>query len=361
MREAFLQLLNGERPRETVWCVDLTYYVDAHVAAGDAPARWQDEIGHLELCRELGCLPYFWYDRFWAGTPAFEGVEVDAETAGATRRQTWRSPAGTLTGITERLGGSWSDAPVQYPVQTEADLDVWLDILTRRRLEPANLDEYRARLELWARYDGVPCLGLPRSPLPAFITEWAGVAHGALLLADCPDKVAAGLALLEKQEQAILDAVAHLLPPVVHFPDNLSSDNLTPFFDSHLAGPYRRRLARLHAAGVRCAVHLDGAVRGLLPKLAGVGFDAVEAVTPQPVGDVSLQEMRALAGRDDLVLWGGVPGAMFAPPFDWPRMERHVAALLDAWRGTPFIVGSADQLPPNGDLSWVRRIADRLN
>ena len=36
-------------------------------------------------------------------------------------------------------------------------------------------------------------------------------------------------------------------------------------------------------AGVRAAVHLDGEVRGLLPRLAEVGFDAVESITPAPV------------------------------------------------------------------------------
>ena len=356
MRESFLQLLRGERPSEIVWCADLTYWVD-----GNQRADLQGEEAHIRFCRELGAMPYFWYGKFWAGEPVYDGVTIETEVRGDRRRRTYRSSAGAITEESAFLEGSWSEAPVGHSVQTEADLDVFLDILSRRQLQPANLADYHERLELWARYDGVPCLGLPRSPLPAFFTEWAGVEHGALLALDCPDKVAAALDLMEQQETAVLDAVCRLAPPVVHFPDNLSSDNLTSLFDAHMAERYRRRIARLHAAGIRCAVHLDGAVRGLLPKLAAAGFDAIEAVTPEPCGDVTVDEMRAVAGNDRVILWGGVPGAMFAPPFTWAQMQAHVAHLLECWLGTRFVVGVADQVPPNGEVEFVRKIAEIIN
>src|SRR5690606_30377364 len=101
-------------------------------------------------------------------------------------------------------------------------------------LEPTNVADYPARARHWARHDGVPCLGLPRSPLPAFVTEWAGVENGALLLFDEPEKCAAVLALMEEQEQVIIDAVAEVAPAVVHFPDNLDSGNLTSFYDLYM-------------------------------------------------------------------------------------------------------------------------------
>src|SRR3990172_2006681 len=163
MRHAFLQLLRGGRPQDIVWCADLTYWVD-----GNQRADLQGEEAHLRFCRELGCLPYFWYGKFWAGAPVYDGVEILTETRRDRHQRTFRTPVGELVEESAFLKGSWSEAPVRHPVQTEADLDVLLSILERRRLQPANLADYRARLDLWARYDGVPCLGLPRSPLPAF-------------------------------------------------------------------------------------------------------------------------------------------------------------------------------------------------
>jgi hypothetical protein len=51
---------------------------------------------------------------------------------------------------------------------------------------------------------------------------------------------------------------------------------------------------------------------------------------------------------------------MFAPPYTWTDMKRHVEKLLDAWRGTPFVVGVGDQVPPNGDITMVKRISDMI-
>ena len=128
-----------------------------------------------------------------------------------------------------------------------------------------------------------------------------------------------------------------------------------------MAAFYRSRLEKLHTAGVKCAVHLDGTVRGLLPKLAEVGFDAIEAVTPQPAGDVAVEEMRDIAQNDQVILWGGVPGAMFSTPYTWNDMESHLRKLLDSWSGTRFVVGVADQVPPDGNIQYCKKIAEMID
>jgi hypothetical protein len=207
----------------------------------------------------------------------------------------------------------------------------------------------------------LPCLALPRSPLPAFVYQWAGIERTAYLVQDCPDLVRTVLDLMEAQEEPVLDAVCRLAPPLVHFPDNLASDNLTGYYDRFLAGTHARRLDRLHRAGCKAAVHLDGRVQGLLPKLVAVGFDAVEALTPRPAGDLELEEIRPVAGSDAVILWGGVPGVLFAPPYTWRDMETHVRRLLRAWAGLPFVVGVADQVPPDGDIGYCLRIAELLD
>ncbi|HEY3415282.1 MAG TPA: hypothetical protein VGM23_00230 [Armatimonadota bacterium] len=201
---------------------------------------------------------------------------------------------------------------------------------------------------------------MPHSPLSSFLVEWAGIEDGNYLIADCDMTVREVMALLQAIEAPVLDALCELRPPLVHFPDNLSSENFTGLYDVWMAPTHQWRLDRLHAAGVPVAVHLDGTVRGLLPKLAMLGFDSVEALTPRPVGDIALAEMRQVAGNDTLILWGGVPGAMFAPPYTWADMERHIAELLAYWGGTPFIIGVADQVPPDGDITFCQRIAEMV-
>jgi hypothetical protein len=99
-------------------------------------------------------------------------------------------------------------------------------------------------------------------------------------------------------------------------------------------------------------------VRGILGQLVAAGFDAIEALTPQPAGDMPVEEMRPLADSDAVILWGGVPGALFAPPYTWRDMEQHVFRVLEAWSGTPFVLGVADQVPPDGDIAFCSGISE---
>lgn len=361
MRAAMLDMLAGRPARRIVWTADVSYWVFAQRCQGRGEAAWETEQGHLDFCNHHGCMPYYWYGSSQVCRPIYDGVFVRQESAAGLSTTVWHCPAGELREESRFMAESFSTSLTKHAVETKADLETLLYVLRRRRLEPMNLSDYSARVIRWEAADGIPLIACLRSPLPALFTDWAGVQNAVYLLADHEDLVREILSLIEAQEQPILDAICSAPPPLVHFCDNLSSENLTGYFDEFMAAPYRRRLDRLHEAGVRCAVHLDGTVRGLLPKLAAVGIDAIEALTPAPVGDVAVEEMRRLAANNRVILWGGLPGAMFAPPFTWEDMRSHLLSLLAAWSTTPFVVGVADQIPPNGDITLCAKISDLLN
>jgi hypothetical protein len=365
MLASLLKLLSHQLPTRPVWTADLTYWIAGQPTRVIVENGWDTEAGHLRLCQELGLLPYYWYENFWAGALTSDQTSIQSATdTSGLHTRTWTTPPGNLTEESRFVPESRSQAITRYPVQTKDDLKILLYHLEHAQVVPANLDSYPARRLTWASFGGLPSLALPRSPLPAFLTEWAGVQHGIYLLLDEPVLVGAVLDQLERLEAPVIaglrDLAAQIAPDplLVHFADNLTSEVYTPFFTAHMADRYSRRLERLHAASISCAVHLDGTVRGLLPRLAEVGIDAIEALTPQPVGDVAVEEMRQVARNAQVILWGGVPGAMFSPPFTWPEVERHVRKTLTAWEGTPFILGTADQVPPDGDIDFVKRISE---
>jgi hypothetical protein len=359
MLEAFLRIIEGQPADEVVWTADLAYWIHAEQRAGRADPEWDTEEGQLRLCRSLGVMPYYYYGQFLLAEPVYaHGIDVSRTDRGDRSWTRFHTPVGDLVQETVYLPTSCSTGVTKHFVTSEQDLDILSYIIEHRHLEPTNLVDYEERRRAWQRYDGFPSLALPRSPLAAFAYEWAGIQDAVFLLFDCRSKVERVFAMMAEQEGPILDAVCSASPPLVHFIDNLSSENFTSLYDRYLGPHHRSRIERLHAHGVRCAIHMDGTVRGLLPKLAASGFDSVEALTPQPVGDVTAQEMRRIAGNERMALWGGVPGAMFAPPYTWDQMRAHVLSVLDSWRGTPFVLGVADQVPPNGDIHFCRRIAD---
>lgn len=360
MLESFLKILNGDEVDEIVWTADLCYWIDGQPEETVMENGWDTETGYLRLCNELGSMPYFWYGKFWAGELQGDTVEINSDIRKSSRHRSWRTPVGTLREIMDFAKESHSWSITKHAVENEADLKILLYILENNHFIPANLNDYPERMALWREYDGLPPIGMLRSPLSAFLLEWAGVENGIYLLMDQSDLVEHILQLLEKDEGVIIDALCELQPPLVHFPDNLTSEIFAGFFEQYMAERYKKRLKRLHAAGIKCAVHLDGTVRGLLPKLVKSGIDAIEALTPQPIGDVAVEEMREIADSDGVILWGGVPGAMFSHPFQWREMEQHIVKTVQCWEGKPFILSVADQVPPDGDITMVRKISDLI-
>lgn len=354
LRERFLAAVAGDASAPPVLAPDLSYWLQAHPLPGSA-----DVSATADFHRRLGVLPYYVYGSAlsylsFPDSPAHTVEEGDGRWA-----TIWETPLGPLRKETTRLPASVTEAITAYPVQSPDDLRRLIAMYSSARVVPLPIGAYRERDRLLAGYDGYALLAVPRSPVPALMVDWAGVMNGVVLLADAPELCREFFAVVARLCLEAVDILCAAAPPLIHVCDNLTSDVYTPYYAESMAPHYRAVLERLHGAGCRVATHLDGTVRGLLPLLAETGFDVVEALTPQPVGDASAAEMRALAGPST-VLWGGLPGAMFAPPWTWEQFRAHVLEVLAAWRGTPFILGIADQLPPDGDIEFVRRTAALL-
>jgi len=359
--ENFLKLLNGENADRVVWTADISYWINGQKQAGTADPAWDTEEGSLQLHKDLGVMPYYFYDKFWTGRAVYDKtVEIQQECNNGITSNRIVTPVGTITEESSFMPESCCEGITSHMISSPEDMDILLYILEHRHLEPCNLEGYAERKALYEKYDGLPCLGLPRSPLSSLCYEWAGLQDMVYLMFDCEDKVLTALDMIEAEQQTIINAVCELAPPLVHFPDNLSSDNLTSYYNEHMRDRHRRRIEKLHSVGTKCAVHLDGTTQGLLPKLVKSGFDAIEALTPAPAGDLTVAEMQECAGSDSVILWGGAPGVLFAPPYKWSDMEAHVQGVLETWKDRPFVLGVADQVPPDGDITFCRKIADML-
>jgi len=114
-----------------------------------------------------------------------------------------------------------------------------------------------------------------------------------------------------------------------------------PIWRAHLAPYYRRRVAQLQAAGKWVHIHVDGAMKPLLPHLRDCPWDGIEAATPLPQGDVTLDRSR-IPGRQGALGWdtGRVLPAHFLRG-DARRMRQR--------RGTTVLptpgMGISDELP----------------
>ena len=358
-RQRLLAPFQGITPDRPALLADLSYWYSAAKAAGTLEKQYDGQEGYKRLHKDLGVCYYYDYADHEVFTTRYEGATVETKESPTERRRFWRTPKGELTDCWHYLPQSSCWALVEYAVKTVDDFPVMMDLFQRVRYAPA-YEEY-ARLDAWIGASGIPLAAVPRSPLPALLADWCGVEQTIFFLMDHPDVVAEALAVIDRANDMAFEIIGNAPCSLLHFCDNLDSSASTPFFEEHMKACYARRLKQLHQAGKFAVVHLDGRVRGLLPKLAKCGFDGVESITPAPVGDVTVEETRGLADNDRLVLWGGIPGAMFCAPWSERDVCAQTRQVMEHWgKQGRLVVGTADQIPPDGAIGWCRAIADAI-
>ncbi len=355
-RERMDAVLRGETPDAMAWCGDMTYWHSAHREIGDLPERWQGPNGLHELHRELNIGEYI------PGCTAGDTVEGDEVRHEVTvndgrRVARWETPVGSIQEVQEYAPDSFSWGYTEHAVKSVADLRVVRYLYEHRRFTPRP-ENYRELDRTYAAYGFGPAhYGSPPTPISELNKHWVGVMDLAYLLADEPEEMGQTLAAIEKSADEVYRAIAAGPHSWVMICENLTATTMGGYFDDYIAPHVTRWTGWLREGGHISMLHNDGTLRGTLDKLGPAGVDCIDSVVPKPVGDVEIADLRTLAG-DDVILIGGLPGAMFAPPFTAADIEKQVKEIIKHHKDTSkFIFGVADQVPPNGDLELVKLVS----
>jgi hypothetical protein len=336
------------------WVADLTYWRHAQQLAGTLPPEYEGDEGFVKLHADHHVGYYLGYAPVWLDT--LDDVEVSSGTEGHVTTTRWQTPVGEIRGQTRLLPETASSAHVKWPVESPDDLRVLRYIADATRTTP-NYERYEL-LERLSGDQGHPTVLPPRSPVSQMLAQWTGVVNLTYLLADARQEVELTLEALGRAADGAYEAICACDTPFVELGDNLTGEVVTHWFERYQFDYYVQRVEQLHGVGKKMGTHLDGTVHGILPLLVRTGLDFVESITPEPVGDVAIEDVRDLAGPD-IILFGGIPGAMFAPPFAAADMRRQVERTIECHWGTGrFILGAADQVPPNGDMNLVRLVGE---
>ena len=354
-RERMEAVFRGARLDTMAWFGDLTYWYDAHRKIGDLPPRWQGPNGLHEMHRELsigeyipGCDP--------CDTVEGAGVRCNVTEQNGRRVTQWQTPVGTVQEVQEYSPTSFSWGYTEHAIKEARDLRVVRHLFEHREYVPRP-DYY---LQLDAAYRaygfGPAHYAAPPTPISELNKHWIGVMELTYFFVDAPGEMAATLAAIGAAHDKIYRHIAAGPASYSMICENLSGITMGSYFAGYIAPHLRRWTAWLHERGHRALLHNDGTLRGTLEGLADAGVDCVDSVVPKPVGDVGLDELRPLAG-DEIILLGGLPGAMFAPPFGAADIERQVLEIIRLHKDSGrFMFGVADQVPPNGDLELVRLV-----
>ncbi len=283
------------------------------------------------------------------------GIEKNTKE-GAKQDETitqYKTPLGTLTEKTA-IGGGFGKHYTEFPIKAVEDIRLMRYIFEHTKVV-FNEKNYRRAEELIGD-GGVVSDYLFSSPYQRLVKELMGFVRTTVLLKRRPNEMHNFIRFLEDWDDAMYEQVAKSPIAIINFGENIDA-NLSPppQFEKYLIPYYKKRVKQLHRAGKYCHIHIDGSLRDLLPYFKNLPFDGLEALTAQPQGDVSLEEIKEAIG--DKILLDGIPSILFLPQYSNEYVMAYTKRVLDLFSPN-LILGVSDELSPNGQITKVEMIAN---
>lgn len=242
---------------------------------------------------------------------------------------------------------------VQYPVETADDVRV-LKYILQGRTASFNLARF-GEVDQLIGDRSAPMMMMPRTNVQRLNIELMGFEKTIFALHDQPTMMEELIRLIDETDERLLDAIAGCPVPIVSFDDNIDQNLVSPkLFRRYILPTYRRRIERLRAAGKTCHSHWDGMCKQLLPLARETGLDGVEAVTPEPMGSVTIPEIKAALG-EDMILLDGIPMTAFLPFESDEALEATTRRIVETFAPN-LILGISDEPSPDCSIDKIRRV-----
>ncbi|MFW6118714.1 MAG: uroporphyrinogen decarboxylase family protein [Planctomycetota bacterium] len=359
-RELNLRVFRGEPAPRVFFQPRMEPWYAWHVEGPGLPERFAG-MSLLEVYDDLRLSMR--YVHYYTGMPDpvevhFEDeVETVVEQDGDERVKVTRTPHGDLVEKFHlTVDKTWRT--VEFPVKGRQDLPA-LRWLLQRRTVTFNPEKF----EKGSRFlggRGEPQFWVPKSPYQALCQQWMKLNDFIYALADAPDEVEEIMGLIDRCYDALYEGIVEYDGVnIVNFGENIHEQLLSPaYFEKYLIPWYEKRSGQLREAGTFTHVHIDGFFKQLLPYLADLPFDGLEALTPEPQGDVTLEEMAEHIG--DKVLLDGIPAVLFLPTYPEEKLTACVERIVELFHPR-LVLGISDELPEGAgqeSLERVRKISD---
>jgi uroporphyrinogen-III decarboxylase len=358
-RERILTILSGKQPDQVPWFGDLDYWANSLIKRGLKPMDFILSDDYIQWHRDLGV--GFYLQGYFPYKQVISNCNIRDWFEGNRHYREIGTPAGSVRECWEFIPTSYSDAPVEHFMKSEADIPVMKYIYENTRFEPDYDQAYLRKKQVGD--EGVVLCYLPKSPFMHLMALEAGVMAVTMAALTAPEEFRDLLDTMKKVFDMAAQIAVDSPAEVMMIPENLSSEMVGPdLFKLYMYDYQKEWTNKIREAGKYSFIHIDGTLAGLLKQEAEVGFSVLEALTPHPVGDMKWKDLEPFVGDSKSILWGGIPGSYFTDCVDDGEFDRHVKHLLSIMITKPrFVLGVADQVPPDGLERRVRRVSELVN
>lgn len=377
LRQRVFSILQGKVPDKLPWYADLSYWHFAMDRKGCLEKRYKGFEGILNLHKDLGVgfylqgyEPYMpeykncevseversvgGYEDF---TPIYKGSKVIKSEDNNDIVREVSTPIGKIKERWKWVAKSFTWAPTEYFINTVEDLKVFKYWMENTNYKP---DYHQANMvKAMVGEQGCVLCYQPRSPLTQLMILFAGVTNTVYLMMDSRKSFDETIKVLQHKSDEAAEIALNSPAEFIMIPENLSSDIVGKRFFEEFLRPYEEKWnKKIKSKGKYSFIHMDGYLKGLLKEVSTTGFSVIEAMTPKPVGDIEVNEFSNYV-ENDVVMWGGIPGASFTPLVSDEVFEKFVLEVIKIMVSEPrYVLGLADQIPPDGIIERVKTVSD---
>lgn len=274
--------------------------------------------------------------------------ETDLETIIET-------PVGKQTSVQRHCSSTPAKIWLKREITTEAEIKA----ATWRAERTAWQWDQRAFEQIRRDWDdlGAPTMFMPRVNIQDLYINTMGVENAIYALFDCTKTVEKYFQALNECHNRLMDVINSCPIEIINFGDNLHGGTLSPeLFKKYVLPAYQQRCRCLHKAGKFVHSHWDGDTKSLLPFAQQTGLDGIEAITPKPQGDVTLEEIKEALG-DKMFLIDGIPAILFDKTYPVSMLEDCTHRLIELF-APRLILGISDEISSRGDIERVRVVGE---
>ena len=338
----------------------LAWFTDRYFTHTPLPAPY-DGVSEPEIYRSLGCSNrlYFFNDCFrWVDPP---GVTRRDEEHGDQITHVVDTPRGTLTERVRVTPNSWYRIGEKRWIESAEEMRTYTWLLDNASWE-WDQAAWEKVLGEWGRL-GAPTMYVPRVNVQDLYINTMGVEAAVWAIHEWGSTVDDYFRALHGNHLRLIDVINASPIQIVNFGDNIHCATLSPpLYEKYVLPAYRERCDRLHTAGKWVHSHWDGDTRSLLPYARISGLDGIEAITPQPQGDVTLEEVKEALG-DEIALLDGIPAVYFDTTFSEEVLAECTERLIKLF-APRLILGISDEMSSRGQIERIRivgKIVDDYN
>jgi hypothetical protein len=354
--ELHRQVVFGESGGRIIWQPRIGCWFEDKMFSGEGLPAPYTGMSAYEVFRSLGCSARLYEFNSCFRRVEHPAVRVTHRERNETDTETLvETPVGRQLAVHRRSRNSPHAITLKWEVESPEELKVatWREENATWEWDQEQFDAHmRACGDL-----GAPTMFLPRMNVQCLYIEKMGVEKGVYAMFEQPEEIETFFRALEECQDRLIDVINASPVEIINFGENVHAGTLSPdlFLRYHLPA-CQRRCERLHAAGKFVCSHWDGDTGPLLPYARETGLDGIEAITPQPQGDVTLEEIKEALG-DELFLLDGIPAIYFDDTYSVDTLVACTERLIELF-APRLVLGISDEISSTGDIEKLRVVGE---